>query len=87
MLLLLDNCEHLIDAVARLADSILARCPDVAVLATSREPLAIARRDPLAGAISGDAHGRRPKLPAPCPAGTRCPCSANGPGPSTPASP
>lgn len=41
MLLLLDNCEHLIDAVARLADAILARCPDVAVLATSREPLAI----------------------------------------------
>jgi len=42
MLLLLDNCEHLIDAVARVADAVLARCPDVAVLATSREPLAIA---------------------------------------------
>jgi predicted ATPase/class 3 adenylate cyclase len=42
MLVLLDNCEHLVDAVARLADAILARCPDVAVLATSREPLAIA---------------------------------------------
>ncbi|MGH9001804.1 MAG: AAA family ATPase, partial [Acidimicrobiia bacterium] len=41
MLLVLDNCEHLIDAVARLGDAILARCPDVAVLATSREPLAI----------------------------------------------
>ena len=41
MLLLLDNCEHLINAVARLGDAILARCPDVAVLATSREPLAI----------------------------------------------
>lgn len=42
MLLLFDNCEHLVDAVARLADAVLARCPDVAVLATSREPLAIA---------------------------------------------
>ena len=41
MLLVLDNCEHLIDAVARLADAILAQCPDIAVLATSREPLAI----------------------------------------------
>ncbi|MCA1842270.1 MAG: AAA family ATPase, partial [Actinobacteria bacterium] len=41
MLLLLDNCEHLIDAVARLGDNVLARCPDVAVLATSREPLGI----------------------------------------------
>ena len=41
MLLLLDNCEHIVDAVARLAGSVLARCPDVAVLATSREPLGI----------------------------------------------
>ena len=41
MLLVLDNCEHLIDAVARLADAMLAQCPDIAVLATSREPLAI----------------------------------------------
>lgn len=41
MLLVLDNCEHLVDAVARLGDALLVRCPDVAVLATSREPLAI----------------------------------------------
>ncbi|HKY76967.1 MAG TPA: hypothetical protein VJS45_12555, partial [Acidimicrobiia bacterium] len=41
MLLLLDNCEHLVDAVARLAGAVLGRCPDVAVLATSREPLAV----------------------------------------------
>jgi predicted ATPase len=41
MLLLLDNCEHLIDSVARLADAVLARCPDIAILATSREPLAV----------------------------------------------
>ncbi|MGH9012189.1 MAG: ATP-binding protein, partial [Acidimicrobiia bacterium] len=41
MLLVLDNCEHLVDSVARLADAVLARCPDVAVLATSREPLAV----------------------------------------------
>ncbi len=41
-LLLLDNCEHLIDAVAILADHLLRRCPPVRVLATSREPLGLA---------------------------------------------
>ncbi|GAA2502820.1 BTAD domain-containing putative transcriptional regulator [Winogradskya humida] len=40
-LLLVDNCEHLIDAVAHLVAALLARCPSVRVLATSREPLAI----------------------------------------------
>ncbi|MDH2424311.1 BTAD domain-containing putative transcriptional regulator [Sphaerisporangium sp. TRM90804] len=40
-LVILDNCEHLLDAVARLADRILAECPSVRVLATSREPLGI----------------------------------------------
>ncbi|WP_432588571.1 BTAD domain-containing putative transcriptional regulator [Streptomyces sp. HD1123-B1] len=41
MLLVLDNCEHLVEAAARLADTLLARCPGVTVLATSREPLAV----------------------------------------------
>lgn len=40
-LLLFDNCEHLADACAELAERLLAGCPDVAVLATSREPLSI----------------------------------------------
>ncbi|UXY25577.1 tetratricopeptide repeat protein [Streptomyces sp. HUAS TT20] len=39
MLLVLDNCEHLIDACATLASEIMAHCPGVFVLATSREPL------------------------------------------------
>ncbi len=39
VLLVLDNCEHLIDACAELVDEILERCPDVTVLATSREAL------------------------------------------------
>ncbi|GLW95581.1 BTAD domain-containing putative transcriptional regulator [Actinokineospora globicatena] len=39
--LVLDNCEHLIEAAAALADGLLARCPRLRVLATSREPLAI----------------------------------------------
>jgi predicted ATPase/class 3 adenylate cyclase len=41
MLLVLDNCEHLVDACARTADAILRRCPSVHLLATSREPLGI----------------------------------------------
>jgi predicted ATPase/DNA-binding SARP family transcriptional activator len=41
MLLVLDNCEHLIDAAARLADVLLSSCPHVRVLATSREPLGV----------------------------------------------
>ncbi|MEV4923631.1 AfsR/SARP family transcriptional regulator [Streptomyces roseoverticillatus] len=41
MLLVLDNCEHLIDAAARVAETLLAHCPGVTVLATSREPLGV----------------------------------------------
>ncbi|UQA98017.1 AfsR/SARP family transcriptional regulator [Streptomyces halobius] len=41
MLLVLDNCEHLIGAAAELAERLLAECPGVTVLATSREPLAV----------------------------------------------
>ena len=42
LLVILDNCEHVIDAASTLAASILAGCPEVSVLATSREPLGIA---------------------------------------------
>ncbi|MFJ3333365.1 BTAD domain-containing putative transcriptional regulator [Streptomyces sp. NPDC086766] len=41
MLILLDNCEHVVGAAARLAEELLARCPHVTVLATSREPLGV----------------------------------------------
>ncbi|RSN00266.1 SARP family transcriptional regulator [Nonomuraea sp. WAC 01424] len=40
-LLLVDNCEHLIDAVAHLVAALLPRCAGLRVLATSREPLAL----------------------------------------------
>src|SRR4051794_13935826 len=42
LLLVLDNCEHLIDAVARQVTTIGQRCAGVSVLATSREGLALA---------------------------------------------
>lgn len=40
--LVLDNCEHLLDAIAGLAERLLRSCPGVKLLATSREPLAVA---------------------------------------------
>jgi predicted ATPase len=42
LLLVLDNCEHLVDACATLADAVLRSCPGVRLLATSREALNIA---------------------------------------------
>ncbi|AXB48863.1 BTAD domain-containing putative transcriptional regulator [Amycolatopsis albispora] len=41
LLLVLDNCEHLVDEAAALTARLLAACPALRVLATSREPLAI----------------------------------------------
>ncbi|MFI0454422.1 AfsR/SARP family transcriptional regulator [Actinomadura sp. 6N118] len=59
MILVLDNCEHLIDAVAALVDRTLSDAPGVRVLATSREPLG----------ITGEALCPVPSLPLP-PAGS-----------------
>jgi predicted ATPase/DNA-binding CsgD family transcriptional regulator len=42
LLVVLDNCEHVIEAAASLCESLLAAADDVRVLATSREPLAVA---------------------------------------------
>jgi predicted ATPase/DNA-binding SARP family transcriptional activator len=39
--IVLDNCEHVVEAGARLADHLLAECPQLRILATSREPLGI----------------------------------------------
>ena len=42
LLLLLDNCEHVIDAVASLTETFMQRCPRVTILVTSRETLRVA---------------------------------------------
>lgn len=52
VLLLLDNCEHVLDACADLASTLLGNCPSLRILATSREPLgitgeAVRRLEPL----------------------------------------
>jgi len=41
ILLILDNCEHLLEACAQLADTLLKNCPNLKILATSRESLGI----------------------------------------------
>jgi predicted ATPase/DNA-binding CsgD family transcriptional regulator len=41
-LLILDNCEHLLDPIAWLSKALLEACPNVKILATSREPLGVA---------------------------------------------
>jgi predicted ATPase/DNA-binding winged helix-turn-helix (wHTH) protein len=41
LLLVLDNCEHLVDAVARLTETLVSQCPRISILTTSREALRI----------------------------------------------
>ncbi|MFE3783697.1 ATP-binding protein, partial [Amycolatopsis sp. NPDC059090] len=41
LLIVLDNCEHVVEAAAALTDRLIAACPDLRVLATSRESLGI----------------------------------------------
>jgi predicted ATPase/DNA-binding CsgD family transcriptional regulator len=41
MLMILDNCEHLLDAAAVLADALLREAPHLRILATSRQPLGV----------------------------------------------
>ena len=59
LLVVLDNCEHLVDACAKLTDALLRSCPSVNVIATSREPLG----------LDGECVFRIPSLSLP-PAGT-----------------
>ena len=56
-LLILDNCEHLVEACADLADALLRACPRLEILATSREPLR----------ISGESSWQVPSLSLPDP--------------------
>ena len=60
VLIVLDNCEHLIGACAKTAELILRRCPRVHLLATSREPLGIGGET-----ITGCRHCRFPDLTTP----------------------
>jgi predicted ATPase/class 3 adenylate cyclase len=58
-LVVLDNCEHLLEACAEVTDALVGRCPAVAVMTTSREPLGVEGeqilRVPSLGLPAGDA--------------------------------
>jgi predicted ATPase/class 3 adenylate cyclase/Tfp pilus assembly protein PilF len=62
VLIVLDNCEHLLGACAKTADAILRRCPRVHLMATSREPLG----------IGGETIYRVPSLSLPGPGDSGC---------------
>jgi non-specific serine/threonine protein kinase len=59
ILLVLDNCEHLVEACALLADALLRACPNLSILATSREALGVAgeRNVPVPPLSSPEAQG------------------------------
>lgn len=61
-LLVLDNCEHLLDVVAELAQDLLRRCPGLTVLATSRERLGVVGEHvwPVDGLASGGGDAEEP---------------------------
>jgi predicted ATPase/DNA-binding SARP family transcriptional activator len=66
LLLVLDNCEHVVESAARLVNAVLRGCPHVVVLATSREPLGLTEEQvrpvpPLAlpASVVTDADGTR----------------------------
>lgn len=68
-LLVVDNCEHVLDAVRALLSTLLARCPGLTVLATSRERLALAAEQtvrlaplPMPAADGGDQVGGVPSV-------------------------
>ncbi|HKE41251.1 MAG TPA: tetratricopeptide repeat protein [Casimicrobiaceae bacterium] len=65
LLMVLDNCEHLLDACSLLADSLVRRCPHLMILASSREALGIA----------GEQTYRVPSLSLPDPKETHTPAS------------
>jgi predicted ATPase len=60
LLVLLDNCEHLLDPVAPLVEALLERCPNLGILATSREALE----------VRGERVMRMRSLPVPHPEGS-----------------
>jgi predicted ATPase/DNA-binding winged helix-turn-helix (wHTH) protein len=65
LMLLLDNCEHVVDGAARTADALLRANAAASVIATSREPLRIEgeqiyRVPPLAVPVAGDPDGEDP---------------------------
>jgi non-specific serine/threonine protein kinase len=74
LLLVLDNCEHLVEVSARLVDALLRQCPRLRVLATSRQALG----------LIGETAWRVPSLPVPEDGGWMRIDGPDGPAPGAP---
>ncbi|HWD54596.1 MAG TPA: AAA family ATPase, partial [Acidimicrobiales bacterium] len=71
-LVVLDNCEHVTEAAAELAETLLCGCPDTVVMATSREPLGLPRESDWAVpsmSLPGTTAGGTPEEITGCDAG------------------
>ena len=64
LLLLLDNCEHLLDGCAQLVDALVRQCPDVQILASSREALGIGGEHVYRVPSMSLPNQKQPKTPA-----------------------
>lgn len=70
LLVLLDNCEHVVSGCAHLAQEVLSACPEVRLIATSRQPLHVPgegvwQLEPLPGPDAGELFLDRARLAAP----------------------
>ena len=82
LLLVLDNCEHLVEACAEVADTLLRGCPGLTILATSREPLQDCGRDGVARpAVVGARTRPRRGTRTHCSHAKRFGCSSSAPRP------
>jgi len=86
LLLVLDNCEHLLDACAVLAVTLVKTCPELRLLATSRQPLGVTGEarmvvPPMALPVEGDEVSAQRLLGS-----DAVGCSASAPRPWSPAS-
>ena len=66
-LIVLDACEHVLDEAARIASALVAQCPAVRILATSREALRVAERSPAPHRAARRSPMKAPGLRAPRP--------------------
>ena len=84
LLLVLDNCEHVLDAAAVLSGTLVRVCPDLRILATSRQALGVGGEVvQVVAPLSCPTRTRAPPQPR---TPTRSPCSCSGPRDPAPAS-
>ena len=74
---MLDTCEHLVEACASLAQTLLATAPGLRILATSREPLGVPDEHALLIPRFGQARPAEPRTRSSCSSTGRAACCPN----------